>query len=64
MVAPLKRGELDGDLGERGVKGLSPSELWPGERGDESFPLFKSDLKELKSKLGTVECRDGMLGDN
>jgi len=27
MVAPLKNGELDPDLGDRGVKGLSPSEL-------------------------------------
>lgn len=27
MVAPLKRGELEADLGERGVKGLRPSEL-------------------------------------
>lgn len=27
MVAPLKNGELDTDLGERGVKGLGPSEL-------------------------------------
>lgn len=27
MVVPLKNGELDPDLGDRGVKGLSPSEL-------------------------------------
>jgi hypothetical protein len=27
MVAPLKNGELDPDLGDRGVDGLSPSEL-------------------------------------
>lgn len=27
MVAPLEKGELDEDLGERGVRGLSPSEL-------------------------------------
>lgn len=27
MVAPLRNIELEGDFGERGVKGLSPSEL-------------------------------------
>lgn len=31
-------------------------------RGDDSFPLLDSDLNELRSKLGTVECRAGMLG--
>lgn len=65
IVAPLKRGELQADLGERGVKGLSPSELWPpGERGDASFPFLESDLKELRSKLGTVEFLFGILGTN
>jgi hypothetical protein len=27
MVAPLRNGELEDDFGERGVKGLRPSEL-------------------------------------
>lgn len=27
MVAPLRNGELEADFGERGVKGLRPSEL-------------------------------------
>lgn len=63
MVAPLKNGELDDDLGERGVRGLCPSELWaPGVRGEEILPLFGSDLRDLRSRLGTVEFRDGMLG--
>lgn len=62
MVEPLRNGELDPDLGDRGVKGLCPSELWPpGERGDESLPLFESDLNELTSRVGKVEFRDGML---
>lgn len=38
MVAPLVKGELEEDLGERGVRGLGPSELWaPGVSGDEIF---------------------------
>lgn len=62
MLAPLKNGELDPDLGERGVKGLRPSELWaPGVRGEEILPLFESDLSDLRSRLGTAEFRDGML---
>lgn len=62
MLAPLKSGELDADLGERGVKGLRPSELWaPGVRGEEILPWFESDLSDLRSKLGTAELRDGML---
>lgn len=65
MVAPLKSGELDVDLGDRGVKGLGPSELKaPGERGEESLPLFEFDLDKLRSSLGTVEFRDGILGEN
>lgn len=63
MVAPLENGELDDDLGERGVRGLAPSELWaPGVRGEVTLPLFVSDLRDLRSRLGTVEFRDGMLG--
>lgn len=63
IVAPLKNGELDADLGERGVKGLGPSELWaPGVRGEESLPLFESELSDLRSRSGTVEFRDGMFG--
>lgn len=65
MVAPLKSGELEVDLGDRGVRGLGPSELnAPGDRGEESLPLFESGLNKLRSRLGTVECRDGILGDN
>jgi hypothetical protein len=65
IVAPLKSGELDADLGERGVKGVGPSELWsPGVRGDGAFAFFESILKELRSRLGTVEDRFGMLGDD
>lgn len=65
MVAPLRNGELEAVFGERGVKGLSPSELWaPGERGVVNFPLVKSTLSDLRSRLGRVELRDGMLGDN
>lgn len=63
IVAPLENGELDEDLGERGVRGLGPSELWaPGVRGEEILPLLLSDLRDLRSRLGTVEFRDGMLG--
>lgn len=62
MLAPLKNGELDPDLGERGVKGLRPSELWaPGVRGEEILPVFEPDSSDLRSRLGTVEFRDGML---
>lgn len=65
MVAPLRNGELEAVFGERGVNGLSPSELWaPGERGVVNFPLVKSTLSDLRSRLGRVELRDGMLGDN
>lgn len=63
IVAPLKSGELDADLGERGVKGLSPSELCsPGVTGDETFSFFDSVFHELRSRLGTVEARFDMLG--
>lgn len=65
IVAPLKSGELDADLGERGVKGVGPSELWsPGVTGDETFSFFDSVLHELRSRLGTVEVRFDMLGGN
>jgi hypothetical protein len=65
IVAPLKSGELDADLGERGVKGLGPSELWsPGVTGDETLSFFDSVLHELKSRLGTVEVRFDMSGGN
>lgn len=61
MVAPLKKGELDGDLGERGVRGLAPSELWaPGVSGDEIF-AFVCRVEVLRSKFGTVDCRDGIF---
>lgn len=60
-MVPLKKGELEDDLGERGVRGLSPSELWPpGDSGDEIF-AFVCREKELRSKLGTAECRDGIF---
>lgn len=63
MVAPLEKGELDEDLGERGDRELGPSELCaPGDSGEEILPLFVSDLRDLRSRLGTVEFRDGMLG--
>lgn len=62
IVAPLRNGELEADFGERGVKGLSPSELWaPGERGVDRFPLLKSTLSDFRSRLDTVELRDGIL---
>lgn len=65
IVAPLKSGELDADLGERGVKGVGPSELWsPGVTGDETFSFFDLVLHELRSRLGTVEVRFDMLGGN
>ena len=61
VLFPLKNGELDEDLGERGVRGLGPSELWPlGDSGDEIFK-FVCREKELRSKLGTAECRDGIF---
>lgn len=61
IVAPLKKGELDEDLGERGVRGLGPSELWaPGVSGDEIF-AFACKVEVLRSKLGTVEFLDGIL---
>jgi hypothetical protein len=61
MVAPLKNGELEEDLGECGVRGLRPSELWaPGVKGEEVFPpAWRVD--ELKSRVGTVECLEGIL---
>jgi hypothetical protein len=62
IVAPLNSGELDADLGEEGDKGLGKSELCaPGVIGDESFPLFESTFNEPKSRLGTVDCREGIL---
>ena len=61
VLFPLKNGELDEDLGERGVRGLGPSELWAlGDSGDEIFK-FVCREKELRSKLGTAECRDGIF---
>lgn len=63
MVVPLTNGELEDDFGERGVRGLGPSELWAsGVKGDVVFASFGSDLDELRSKLGTVEPLVGMLG--
>lgn len=65
IVAPLKSGELDVDLGERGVKGLGPSELRShGVTGDEALSFFESVLHELRSRLGTVDIRFDMLGGN
>lgn len=65
IVAPLKSGELDSDLGDRGVKGLSPSELCvPGVAGEESLPLLESELTVFRSKLDTLELRVGMMGGN
>ena len=62
MVAPLKNGELEEDLGERGVRGLGPSELWaPGVSGEAIF-TFVWSVAELRSKLGPVDCLDGILG--
>lgn len=57
----MKKGELDEDLGERGVRGLGPSELWPpGDSGDEIFK-FVCRENELRSKLGTAECLEGIF---
>lgn len=65
IVVPLKSGELDPDLGDRGVKGLSPSELCvPGVAGEESLPLLESELTDFRSKFDTWELRVGMLGGN
>lgn len=62
IVAPLNNGELDADFGEQGVKGLGRSELCAlGVMGDESLPLFVSAFNEPRSRLGTVDCREGML---
>ena len=64
IVAPLKNGELDDDFGDRGVRGLGPSELWaPGVSGDEIF-ASACRVEVLRSKLGTVDCLDGILGVN
>lgn len=59
-MVPLKNVELEEDLGERGVRGLGPSELAPGVCGDEDFVLVWS-VEGLRSKLGTVDCLDGIL---
>lgn len=62
IVAPLRNGELDEDLGERDVCGLGPSGLWsPGVNGDDTFTLLDADLDELRSNLGTGEFRAGIL---
>lgn len=62
-MAPLNNGELDADFGERGVKGLGRSELGaPGVNGEESLPLLESDFNDPRSRLGTVDCLEGMLG--
>ena len=64
IVAPLKKGELDDDLGERGVRGLGPSELWaPGVSGDEIF-ASACRVEVLRSKFGTVDCLVGILSVN
>lgn len=64
IVVPLVKGELSEDLGERGVRGLGPSELWaPGDSGDEIFE-FESRVRELRSKFRTVDCLSGILGVN
>lgn len=60
-MVPLVKGELAEDLGERGVRGLSPSELWaPGDRGDEIFELA-CRVRELRSKFGRVDCLNGIF---
>lgn len=62
IVVPLVKGELEEDLGERGVRGLGPSELWaPGVSGEEIFG-FECRDRELRSKFGTVDCLNGILG--
>lgn len=62
IVTPLNNGELDVDLGDRGVKGLGRSELWaPGVTGEDSLPLFVSVFNDPKSRLGTVDCLEGIL---
>ena len=64
IVVPLVKCELAEDLGERGVRGLGPSELWaPGDRGDEIFELACTE-RALRSKLGTAECLTGIFGGN
>lgn len=65
IVVPLvKRELLEEDLGERGVRGLGPSELWaPGDSGEEIFG-FECRVRELRSKFGTADCRNGILGAN
>jgi hypothetical protein len=65
MVVPLVKGELEEeDLGERGVRGLGPSELWaPGDSGEEIFG-FECRVRELRSKFGTADFRNGILGAN
>lgn len=64
IVLPLVMGELEADLGERGVRGLGPSELWaPGDRGDVIFESVCRE-RELRSKLGTVDCLNGIFDRN
>lgn len=63
MVVPLTNWKLEDDLGERGVRGLGPSELWaPGVKGDETFASSGSDLNELRSKLDMAESLVGITG--
>jgi hypothetical protein len=60
IVAPLKNCELDEDLGECGVRGLRPSELWAaGDSGEFFAPACRVD--GLRSKFGMIECLEGIL---
>lgn len=61
IVVPFINGELGDDLGERGVRGLSPSELIaPGVSGVVLLlPGFSK--VEPKFRLGTTECLVGIL---
>ena len=59
--------EVHGGLVRVTREGVRVGELWCGqtlERGEESLPLFEFDLDKLRSNVGTVEFRDGMLGEN
>lgn len=60
IVVPLKNVELEEDLGDRGVRGLGPSELAPGVCGDVVFALIWR-VEGLRSKFGIQDCLDGIL---